>query len=249
VKKFKEFVIAFFALCIIVSLFILVYKGEIGRRNTDVAKRMAELSPRGGPPETIEGLKKAIEIYEEQVEKNIRDGVQTGAYWKILAIRLSDRGMYHDSLNAFERALYYIGDDPTLFYLIGVAAGNAAKNTLDFAANSEMERNRLFKLSETAYLRAIELDNNYTKPMYGLAVLYVFELKRYEEAIPYLDRLVSMQTSNINSLAVLAQAYYLAGRHNLAVETYEKIIKATKDKKIQEEALRNIEIIERRLYE
>jgi tetratricopeptide (TPR) repeat protein len=247
--KFKETVIGLFAVVILVSLVIFLYKNETSKQNRELAKRIGELSPKGGPPETIDGLRQAIAIYEEQIERNVREGVQTGTYWKILAIRLSDTGMYNDSLAAFERALYFQGDDPTLYYLIGVAAANVAKSIVGFNVSSDAERERYFRLAENSYLRAIDMDKLYARPLYGISVMYVFELNRPADAIPYLERLIETQTNNIDALAVLARAYYMMEHYSRAVETYETIISKTKNKDIQMEALNNIDIIQRRLYD
>jgi tetratricopeptide (TPR) repeat protein len=247
--KFKETVIGIFAAALLVSLVVFLYRHETGKQNRELAKRIAEISPKGGPPETIEGLRQAIALYEDQIERNVREGAQTGSYWKILAIRLSDRGLYNDSLAAFEKAIYYNGDDPTLFHLTGVAAANIAKNILAATAAADKEREQYFKYAENAYLRAIELDGRYTRPMYGLAVLYVFELDRPQDALPYLERYMSIQPSSVDGLAVLARAYFMLKRYSQAIETYEQIISKTKNKDIQMEAINNIDFIQRRMYE
>ena len=248
-KKLKEIILGIFMVAVIVSLIYFFYQYDKGRPNRELAKRIAELSPKGGPPETIDGLKKAIALYETQVEQNVREGAQTGVYWKILAIRLADKGMHQDALAAFERAIYYNAQDPTLYNLTGVSAGVAAKSTVGFSANAEKEKEHLYKLSESSYIRALELDDTYTKPMYGLGVLYVFELNRPAEAIPYLERYLRIQSSDVPVMFILARAYYMTGNFSQAIELYERIIARTKDKKAKEEALNNINIIQGLLYE
>jgi len=248
-KKFKEIVIGIFILSLVVFLIVTLFRYQSTKTNRELARRIAELSPRGGPPETIDGLRQAIALYETQIERNVREGAQTGVYWKILGIRLSDRGMHNDALAAFERAIYYNGDDPVIFYLTGVSAGKVAKDKVGFSANAMKEKEHFFTLAENAYKRALELDATYTKPMYGLAVLYVFELNRPAEAIEYLERFLSIQTSDISAMFVLASAYYLTGNSTRAIETYDRIITRTKNKEFRERALENIDLIRERYYE
>jgi len=247
-KKTKEFITGICIFLVVAGLVFLVVQGE-GKKNRELARRIAELSPRGGLPDSIEGLRKAIALYEDQIEKNVREGAQTGVYWKILAIRLADRDMHYDALVAFEKAIYFNAADPVLFNLTGVSAGIVAKNIIGFSANADREREQYFKLAENSYLRAIELDSTYAKPFYGLGVLYVFELDRPQEAIPYLEQFVKLQPSDISAMFVLARAYATTGSYEEAIDLYDRIISRTKDQKIRDEALRNIDTIQGLLYE
>jgi len=248
-KRLKEILLAVLILALLFLVLYVVFKNASTKTNRELARRMAELSPRGGPPETIDGLKKAITLYENQIERNVREGAQTGVYWKILAIRLADKNMHNDALEAFEKAIYFNTEDPVLYYLTGVSAASAAKSQVGFSSNAEKEKSRLYKLSENSYLRALELDATYTKPMYGLGVLYVFELDRPQDAIPYLERYLKISVSDVSAMFILARAYYSTGKYTDAIECYDRIISRTKDKNIKEEALKNKDIIQGIVYE
>jgi tetratricopeptide (TPR) repeat protein len=242
-KQLKEIILGIIVIAAITSLVVFVYRYESNRQNRELARRIAELSPRGGPPQTIEGLRQAIALYEAQIERNVREGAQTGAYWKILAIRLADRNMHNDALVALERAIFFNPEDPVLYYLTGVSAGIVAKSVVGFSANAQREREHFFRLSENSYLRALELDNLYARAMYGLAVLYVFELDRAADAITHLERYMSIQTTDIHAMFVLARAYYMTGNNQRAIEIYDRIISRTRDQEIRAEALNNIDVI------
>jgi tetratricopeptide (TPR) repeat protein len=247
-KKVKEILTGVLVILVIGALITVVYRREQGKPSRELAKRIAELSPRGGPPETIEGLRKAIALYEDQIERNVREGAQTGVYWKILATRLAERGMHRDALAAFERALQYNAEDPTLYYLTGVSAGIVAKSALGFAAADSAEKTRFFTLSESAYLRAVELDNDYPKPRYGLGVLYTFELERPADAIPHLERYLQIIASDVQAMFVLAAACYMTGRYGEAVDLYDRIIARSKDPKVRAEAQYNKDLIREQQY-
>ena len=247
-KRKKEIITGIVFILVIGSIIFFLY-WSLGSQNRELARRMADISPRGGPPETIEGLRRAIALYEEQIERNVREGAQTGVYWKILATRLADRSMHQDALSALERAIHFNSTDPALYNLTGVSAGAAAKSIIGFSSGAEREKERLFTLSENAYKRALELDNTYTRPMYGLGVLYVFELNRPQEAIPYLEGNLRISPSDIPAMFVLARAHYMTGANSQAIELYERIISRTKDKKIINEAMNNIDTIRGLLYE
>jgi len=248
-KRIKEFLAAILIIAAVGSLIYFMYQRGSTRSNRELARRIAEISPRGGPPETIEGLRQAIALYENQIERNIREAAQTGVYWKILAMRLADRNMDNDALEALERAIHYNSEDASLFYLTGVSAAKVAKNIIGFSAAFERERERYFNLAENAYLRAMELDITYTRPMYGIGVLYVFELDRPDDAIVYLERYLQILPSDVSAMAVLARANFMIQNYSRAIELYERIADRTKDNRLKEEALLNKDIIQGMLYE
>jgi tetratricopeptide (TPR) repeat protein len=250
-KVKKDVVTGIFAVVIIALGIYGFYRYEKSKSHSDLAKRIAEISPRGGPPETIEGLKSAIAAYEAQIELNIREAAQTGVYWKILATRYSDRGMHGDALYALEQAIHYNAEDPALYYLTGVSAAIAAKSSLDFpgAGGGDASRERYFALAEDAYRRAIALDESYARPRYGIGILYIFELDRPAEAIPHLERYLQLMSSDINAMFALARAFYVTGQNTRAVELYDRIIARTKDSAVKEEAQKNRDIVLGSVYE
>jgi len=247
-KKIKDFLIAIFILAAVGALLYFIYERVSSRSSRELSRRIAELSPRGGPPETIEGLRQAIALYEDQIERNVREAAQTGVYWKILAIRYSDRNMHNNALEALERAIYYNSDDPILFYLTGVSAANAAKSVIGFSSNADAERDRLYRLSENGYLRSLDIDITYTRSMYGLAVLYVFELDRPRDAITYLERYLQLSPSDVTAMFVLARAHFMLEEYSRSVEVYDRIIDRTRDSKLREEAQSNRDYIQGIIY-
>jgi len=247
-KKAKEIILGIIVIAAIVATITFVYRHEKSKVSRDLAKRIAELSPRGGPPETIDGLRKAIALYEAQIERNVKEGAQTGTYWKILGIRLSDRGMHRDALAAFERAIWFNADDPTLFYLTGLSAGVAAKSVVGFSAGSNAEREQLFRLSENSHKRAIDMDSGYNRPMYALGVLYVFELDRPAEAIPIMERYLRSLPNDIPAMFVLARAYFMTENFQQSIDLYDRIISRTKDARVRTEAQYNREIVMGLMY-
>jgi len=248
-KQLKEIVLGIFVILVFGWLVTFIYRAESSKTNRDLVKRIREISPRGGPPETIDGLRQAIALYQDQIERNVREGAQTGVYWKILAVRLADRNLNNDALEALERAIYFNTEDPVLYYLTGVSAANVAKSKVGFTANIDIERGNYFRLAENSYLRALELDITYAKAMYGLAILYVFELDRPQDAIVHLERYLQLQSSDIAAMFVLARAHYMVENYQQAVEIYDRIASRTKNQKEKEEALNNREFIQRLRYE
>jgi tetratricopeptide (TPR) repeat protein len=246
VKLKKGNVLGLAVVLVIAGVILGVYLVERQKSRYELARRIAELSPRGGIPVTIEGLRKAIAIYEEAVEEHVRDAAQTGAYWKILAVRLADKGMHRDALDALDMSIRYNGEDPTIFYLTGVSAAIVAKNALGFSpsqAGIGAEQDHYFAMAERAYMRAIELDDAYAKPRYGLGILYTFELERPAEAVPQLERYLELMSRDVDAMFALARAYYMIDNYEKAVDLYDRIVVSTKDTAKQAEARNNRDYI------
>jgi tetratricopeptide (TPR) repeat protein len=239
-KKFDKgpFIALFIFIVIIVTVSIMFVVQRNASRS-DLAARVAELGPENGnTPSTIEGLQEAIAIYENELTMYLTDVEKTGLYWKILATRLHDKKMYGEALNAIDRAIEYYPTDPSLHYLRGVCSGQMAK------ASYETKAQNYFSLSEEAYLKAINLDPGYSRPYYGIGVLYVYELNRAADAVAYLEQYVyQLRTYDIEALFVLAAAYYLTGNNEKAITAYDDIISRTRNDEFINEAIKNKQIV------
>jgi tetratricopeptide (TPR) repeat protein len=236
-KEILAGLLTIFVLCLGFIAFITWQKGK---DRSELAAYVAGSGLNEAPDSnTIEELKTTIARYEKQLEAYVRDTAKTGNYWKILARRLQDRGFHNEALKALERAIYYIPEDPALHYLTGISAAKAAKSSHNFPGSDNTERERLFALAEDAYRRAVELDDRYLNPRYGLAVLYVFELNRPEEAVPHLEKYLEISRNDVDAMFVLARAWFMIGNFQSAADLYTQIISLTKDEDKRREAQNN----------
>lgn len=195
-------------------------------------------------PTTVEELKEAISKYETRISDIQLAVGQVGIWYKLLGLRLLDDKKYGEALKAFEQALKYYPANQNLYYYAGVCGTFMAKASLDFngTRNSSTKYNYL-KMAEEAFLQAIDLEPRYFRALYSLGVLYVFDLQECAKAIPYLQRACDIEKKNVDSMFVLARAYYVEGYFDEAVGLYDKIIATTKDAKKQQEAKNNKEIV------
>ena len=217
---------------------IFVYK-KIATRNS-LAAQIADLSPRGAPPQSIEDLRKAIALYEKKIDEHIKDAAQTGIYWKILGSRLMDsrpgvKPLYGEAIKALENAARYYPEDETIHYMIGVCAGSLASSEYF----SPVDQEEHYRLAEAAYLRALDLQGRYAKALYGLGVLYVYNLGRPKDAIQYMELYVDINTRDTDGMFVLASARYLTEDFAGAVDLYDRIIGLTKNQDIKKQAEQN----------
>ncbi|MDR0375567.1 MAG: tetratricopeptide repeat protein [Treponema sp.] len=229
---------------VIAGIALFVIGGTVLRKisaRAQEAERIADIS-NSKDHQTIDDLKKTIAAYEKQLERFVKASEKSGTYWKILATRLQDKNQHGEALEALQNAIQYNPEDTALFYMTGVSAAIMAKSELDFpgAAASEKRREDYYRLAEQGYLRSIELNGGYDKPLYGIGVLYVFELDRPSDAIPYLQRYIELNSRNpegaADAMFVQARAYYSIGEYRRAIEQYDGILSASKNKNKLERA-------------
>ena len=195
-------------------------------------------------PTTVDELKDAIKKYGERAADIQLANGQIGIWYKILGTRYIDQKMYGEALKCFQEALKFYPDNQNLYYYVGVCAGYMSHSAMDFGASgsSEVKYNYL-KLAEEAYLRAISIEDRYVRALYGLGVLYVFELDEPEKAIPHLEKALTIDTKNIDAMFVLARAYYSTYEFDKSAQVYDKIIATTKSAQTKATAEENKKIV------
>lgn len=208
--------------------------------NTNYIRRMQALEEGVDSPTTVEELEEAIKKYQHRIEDVLNADIRIGMWYKILATRYLDNKMYGKALDTFRTAIEYYPTNQNLYYYVGVCAGYMAKSALDFdAAGSRSERERYLALAESAYLRAIELEPRYIRALYGLSVLYIFELDMPAKAIPHLKIVTENESRDTDSRFMLARAYYSSGMLEEAVAMYDDILKIARDDKTKASATEN----------
>ena len=231
---------------LVIVVIFAAFAGFIAYQRNKSRGEFAGVIYSGEPASTalsINELKSAIATYERRIERHVSDAAKTANYWKILAIRLMSRGLYGDALEALEQAIFYSPEDAALHYFTGVSAGTMAKSFHVFPGRENRDRINYNALAERAFLRSVELDGHYPRPLYGLGVLYVFELDRPAEAIPYLERHLEISRTDTDTMFVLARAHYMLGNLRAALDLYDRIITITGDDQKRMDARNNRQLL------
>jgi tetratricopeptide (TPR) repeat protein len=191
----------------------------------------------------VEEIEREIRRYHKEVDRTVDATGELGVYYKMLAIEYMRGAMYGAAYDALEQAIAIQPENPILFYYSAVCAARMGK-----AQVISEDRQRWLDRSEALYRRAITLDPSYADALYGLSVLYVFELGRPEEAEDLLERLLAVESKEIDGRFLLARVYYSLGKLENAIELYREIESLTDVKQIREKALESREQVERELY-
>lgn len=223
---------------IIISIATLLVNFVSCTKSNKTIIRMQHMEEGVGSPTTIEEYKDAIKKYEERVSDiQIAQG-QIGIWHKIVGTRYLDKKMYGEALKSFETALEYYPDNQNLYYYVGLCnsyMAHVAKAKGDYTGVSEC-----LKKAEDSYKQAISIEPKYSRALYGLAVLYDFELQQPEKAIPNLETLLNVEKNHLDGMLLLARCYYETYEFDKAIAVYDRFISSTKsdEKKKQAEELK-----------
>ena len=191
----------------------------------------------------VEELQREIRVYRKEVERTVDASGQLAVYYKMLAVEYMRGAMYAAAYDALEQAIEIQPENPILFYYSGVCAARMSK-----AQVIREDRMLWLDRAEALYRRAITLDPGYAAALYGLSVLYVFELDRPEEAEDLLEKLLTLESKEIDGRFLLARVYYSLGKLENAIELYREIESLSDVKENRERALENRKQIEGELY-
>ena len=220
-------------------IFLIVFFSSCNSKS--FIQRVQEYEEGVSNPNTEAELKEAIKKYERRIEDIMVASERVGTWYKILGTRYIDKKMYKDALGCFQKAIEFYPENQNLYYRVGVCAAFMAKNSLDFEDDGLEER--YYKMAVKAYKRAIEIDANYSKAIYALAVLYVFELDMPEEAVPLLEKAIDGKMKPLEELFLLGRAYFMIGENEKAITTFQCIIDISGNEAQRKQAKENIDII------
>ena len=227
IKRLTVFLVTFLVLAVFISC---------GTRRNATLTKMEELEQKvykdaDIPEQKIEELKASVKKYEDIVDQKVEDTGQLGVYYKMLAVKYMDSAMYGPALDALEKAIRIYPENPVLYYLGGVMSARFAK-----AMTASGERERYLALAENYYQHSISLDSTYVDSLYGLSVIYAFELNTPAQAEPLLKRILLKERKNFDAMFLLARVYLAEGRNDNALDIYDKIIGSAESEKYLDQA-------------
>lgn len=229
---------------VFLSIFLCSIFLSCGGNKNSLKNKLKTMEASTKNPVSIDEIENAIKQYENVAKEVVDTYAQVGMWHKVLGIKYLDQKMYGKALECFEKALEVFPDNANLYYYIGNCAGYLGNSALDFEATDSNQKMRsYYELSESSYLRALAIDSNYVYALYGISVLYVYQLNQPELAISYLEKLLNIDTKNIDAMFVLANAYYLTKNYDKSVSMFDKIISVTKTEETKQQAQENKKIV------
>ncbi len=167
----------------------------------------------------IETLEKDIKDLEKNVEELASKTRKLGTFYRMLAVNYFDAGMFGPASDYLQKAIRIYPENHVLYYYQAICIAKLSK-TLENAA----DRDAAMLDAEHFYLQALSIKPDYRDALYGLSVLYVFELSTPDRAVPLLERLVSVDEKNADARFLLGRAYAALGALDEARKMYESIV-------------------------
>ena len=182
----------------------------------------------------IKELEDGIKEYSKDVNRVVKANAEIGVYYRMIALEYLDLKMYKLALENFEKSMEYYPSNPVLNYYAGLTEANIARSE-----TSVIKSFSLFKQSENYYISALRLKSTYSDAMYGLSVLYLFDLDNPDKAKPLLEKMLSLNPKNWEAMSLFARYKVLKGDIDGAIDLYSTISKDAWDDNMKEQAARN----------
>ncbi|MBN2874824.1 MAG: tetratricopeptide repeat protein [Spirochaetales bacterium] len=235
---------------------VLVVLGMLGALSScgnddSLLSRMFDLEERAAknaPPSTVEELKDGIARYGKDVEQTVAAMEKVAMYWRLLAVRYMEQGLFGDAYDAGMKALRHYPQSAGLYYIVGLSAAYLSRMATSDVSGTAITSQAWLSAAEGAYLQALKVEPGHSKSLYGLAVLYTFELEDHEAAIPPIERFLEKEPRNVDALFVYARALYGAGRLQDAADAYDRVINTTTIDEKKKQAVDNKKRILDELY-
>ncbi|MBN2655433.1 MAG: hypothetical protein JXR86_00115 [Spirochaetales bacterium] len=206
----------------------------------DLLQRMAAMESGADPEAVLEGdknyaeLKSDIARFRKILDGKVDAAEKLGTYYKLIGLKYVDYSMYGLALEAFQEALAIYPENPNVLYYAGLCSARLYKTE-----SSAVKSGQYLDQAVRYYEASLAVNNRFSSPMYGLAVLYVYELNMPELAVPLLEMYNTIQKSSMDGRFLLAAAHYAAGDEDEAVDLYNDIAEKTDDPALREAARNN----------
>lgn len=225
---------------LIITALTIAMLSSCNRPDDNLLERMAQMEEGVSPETLLEGdetygeLKSDIAKYRKILDSKVDAAEKLGTYYKLIGLKYIDYSMYGLALEAFQEALAIYPENPNVLYYAGMCSARLYKTE-----GSPSKSLDYLNQAVRYYEASIAANNRFSSPMYGLAVLYVYELNLPDLAIPLLEMYNSIQKSSMDGQFLMAAAYFASGDDDEAVEIYNRIIDRAEDPELQEAARTN----------
>ncbi len=212
-------------------------------RQGSIVRNLADLErdqyPGGTvPAERIEELEALVEERREEVSSALQAAARTATALRHLALEYARMQFYGPALDAFEEAVRIEPRNAGLLFWAGAMSAQLAK-----VQGAASERDRYLQMAQRYYSRSVEIEPRHTESLYGLGVLYHFEMGRHVAALEITQQLVEVEPKHIQGLFLLARIQTTLGDIDDAVATYEQILENASDQESKEQARRNVALL------
>ncbi|MBN2619300.1 MAG: hypothetical protein JXR64_13390 [Spirochaetales bacterium] len=207
-------------LLIIVSLFSCT-----GKKTENLVSQIYETEGSGVENDKrIKELTLEIKKLNKDLEATLNKYEKVGNFHRALGIKMMHYKMYLKAYEHFSKAIEFFPNSEMLHYYKGVAAGQYA-----LSQDSEVIKREYLEKAKYSQEYAIQLNPRFTKGLYALSILYVYEFDRIDDAKPLLDTLLQISTREFDAMLLRALLYERDGELNAALDMYDSVLSMSKN--------------------
>lgn len=188
--------------------------------------------------ERIKELQGDIARFEDEVAEVVTKMNQIGEFHKLLAQAYLEQEMYGLALDSLERAMEIQTENPILYYYAAVASARNAKAHVADGSYQEFIRQ-----AEEYYQIALRIDPDYVEALYGIAVLYAFELEDPDTAMDYVQRLLAREPNHTGGAFLKGNVLVQLGRLEEAFDVYDRLSSNAPEPEQRQRARENRELL------
>jgi len=135
-----------------------------------------------------------------------------------LAAGLNEFGIYNSAISNLLEAKKIRPVDKDVYYYLGVSYSQLSR-----VAKSDGQTSVIRGKAYEVYRQALKIDPRYTKAMYGLSMLYLYD-KQYDAAVKLLNRVIVLKPKGRKAYFALARTYYGQGKYRKAESIYQMLL-------------------------
>ena len=210
---------------VIILLLIMVILGCTSKKTKNLGSQTYETEENKGAnkDERIKEITEEIKKIEKDLEETLENYQKLGNFQRSLGIKMMHYKMFFKAYEHFNNAIDFYPNSEMLHYYRGVAASQYA-----LSQDEDVVRRDYLNRALYSHEHSIKINPRFTKGLYALSILYVYEFDRSNDAKPLLDRLLDISTREFDAMILRALLHEKDGELNAALDLYDRVLSLSK---------------------
>lgn len=174
--------------------------------------------------ERIKELTRDIKKIEDELEETLEKYQKVGNFQRAMGLKMMHYKMFFKAYEHFDKALEFYPNSEMLHYYRGIAASQYA-----LSRDVEYVRQEFLDKAKYSHEYSIKLNPRFTKGLYALSILYIYEYDIPNEAKPLLDRLLMISTREFDAMLLRALLHQKDGEWEEALDLADSVLELSEN--------------------
>lgn len=206
-----------------------------GFKNKQELNKAYSLYEKGKNEDDDKALQDAGKKYQEIINQKIYAQDRLASVYRALAERSLAKTQYGYAAQYFAEGLKILPNSAYLRYGLGISYANLIESS-----DTEEKKKDFIERAYNNIKFAVEKDPENANYNAAYASILTAHLNRPKEALPHIEKALSVYGNNIDYLFVLARVQYEIGENEASANTYRNIIALSGDERVRKQAEDNI---------